>query len=235
MISLKNITKTVRSGADDLTILTDVSLEIPDGQFVSITGASGSGKSTLLGLLAGLDAPSSGNIFIDGEDITEMSEDRLASLRSGKIGFIFQSFHLIPSLTAFENIMIPLEIAGSKSARERAGQLLSDVELTNRGHHYPSELSGGEQQRIAIARAFANEPKILLADEPTGNLDSGNGAHIFDLMTKLHENKQTTLILVTHESNLAARAQRQIQLRDGRILSDTDASRDANSVQATEG
>lgn len=221
MIEIKNITKTVRSGADDLTILADVSLEIPDGQFVAITGASGSGKSTLLGLLAGLDSPSSGEILIDNENITTMNEDGLARLRSDKLGFIFQSFHLIPSLTAFENIMIPLEIRGEKDAKERATQLLEEVGLTNRGHHYPNELSGGEQQRIAIARAFANNPKILLADEPTGNLDSRNGQHIFELMTALHDNKKTTLILVTHDQELAERAERQIRLRDGKVVTDT--------------
>lgn len=220
MIEIKNVTKTVRSGADDLTILDDVSLEIPDGEFVAVTGASGSGKSTLLGLIAGLDAPTNGEIRIDGEAITTMNEDELAQLRSEKIGIVFQSFHLIPSLTAFENILIPLEISGEKDARERASKLLADVELTNRGHHFPSELSGGEQQRIAIARAFANQPKILLADEPTGNLDSRNGAHIFDLMTRLHDNNRTTLVLVTHDQELANRAERQIRLRDGRVLSD---------------
>ncbi|MEK7724527.1 MAG: ABC transporter ATP-binding protein [Acidobacteriota bacterium] len=221
MIEIKNVTKTVRSGADDLTILAEVSLDIPDGQFVAIIGASGSGKSTLLGLMAGLDSPSSGEILIDGENITKMSEDGLANLRSDKLGFIFQSFHLIPSLTAFENIMIPLEIRGDKSASERATQLLEEVDLTNRGHHYPNELSGGEQQRVAIARAFANNPKILLADEPTGNLDSRNGQHIFELMTALHDNKKTTLILVTHDQELAERAERQIRLRDGRVVKDT--------------
>lgn len=220
MIELNNITKTVRSGTEDLTILSDVSFLIPDGQFVSITGASGSGKSTLLGLIAGLDAPSSGTILIDDADVTKMNEDDLAELRSKKIGFIFQSFHLIPSLTAFENVLIPMEILGLKNARERAGELLESVELTNRGHHFPSELSGGEQQRIAIARAFANQPKILLADEPTGNLDSRNGEHIFKLMTKLHDDHQTSLILVTHDTELAGRAARQIRLKDGRVLSD---------------
>jgi putative ABC transport system ATP-binding protein len=210
MIELKNVTKTVRSGTEDLTILDDVSLEIPDGEFVAVTGASGSGKSTLLGLVAGLDAPTSGEIFVDGANITAMSEDGLATLRSEKIGFIFQSFHLIPSLTAFENVLIPMEILGIKDAKGRARTLLESVELTNRGHHYPTELSGGEQQRIAIARAFANQPKILLADEPTGNLDSRNGSHIFDLMTDLHSKNNVTLILVTHDQSLAEKAQRQI-------------------------
>lgn len=220
MIQLNNVTKTVRSGTEDLTILSDVSLEIPDGQFVALTGASGSGKSTLLGLLAGLDAPSSGSITVDGDEITTMSEDGLADLRSQKIGFVFQSFHLIPSLTAFENVLIPMEIRGAKDAKERASQLLKDVDLTNRGHHYPSELSGGEQQRVAIARAFANRPKILLADEPTGNLDSKNGQHIFELMTDLHKQNEITLVLVTHDQALASKAQRQIILRDGRVVSD---------------
>ncbi len=220
MITLNNVSKTVRSGTEDLTILSDVSLEIPSGQFVALTGASGSGKSTLLGLLAGLDAPSSGSIDVDGDEITTMSEDGLADLRSQKIGFIFQSFHLIPSLTAFENVLIPLEIRGSSNAKERATQLMDDVGLTSRGHHYPSELSGGEQQRVAIARAFANEPKILLADEPTGNLDSKNGQHIFELMTDLHKERAVTLVLVTHDIELAKMAQRQIVLRDGSVISD---------------
>ncbi len=220
MIILQNVTKTVQSGTEDLTILDDVSLEIPDGQFVAVTGASGSGKSTLLGLIAGLDAPSSGAILIDGANVTTMSEDQLAELRSEQIGFIFQSFHLIPSLTAFENVIIPMEILGLKDAKSRAEKLLEDVELTARGHHYPTELSGGEQQRVAIARAFANQPKILLADEPTGNLDSKNGNHIFDLMTDLHRQHNVTLILVTHDQSLADKAQRQVILKDGRVLSD---------------
>lgn len=220
MIQLSNISKVVRSGTEDLTILDDVSLEIPDGEFVAITGASGSGKSTLLGLIAGLDAPSSGEILIDGDSVTRMNEDQLAALRSQKIGFIFQSFHLIPSLTAFENVLIPMEIAGLADAKDRADKLLSDVDLTNRGHHYPTELSGGEQQRIAIARAFANDPKILLADEPTGNLDSRNGGHIFELMTDLHRRNNVTLVLVTHDQTLADKAQRQIKLKDGRVVGD---------------
>lgn len=220
MIRLQNVTKTVRSGTEDLTILDDVSIEIPDGQFVALTGASGSGKSTLLGLIAGLDSPSTGTITIDDDDITAMGEDGLADIRSKKIGFIFQSFHLIPSLTAFENILIPMEIRGLRDAKERANVLLEDVDLTNRGHHYPTELSGGEQQRVAIARAFANQPKILLADEPTGNLDSKNGKHIFELMTGLHTKNSVTLVLVTHDIELARQAQRQIVLRDGRVVSD---------------
>jgi putative ABC transport system ATP-binding protein len=220
MIRLSSVTKTVRSGTEDLTILRDVSLDIPEGQFVALTGASGSGKSTLLGLIAGLDAPTSGEIFLDGDEITAMGEDGLAEIRSRKIGFVFQSFHLIPSLTAFENVLIPMEIRGIRDARERAGRLLMDVDLTDRGHHYPAELSGGEQQRVAIARAFANEPKILLADEPTGNLDSKNGHHIFELMTNLHRSRGVTLVLVTHDTDLASQAQRQIVLRDGSVVSD---------------
>lgn len=220
MIELQKITKTVRSGAEDLTILSDVSIAIPSGQFVALTGASGSGKSTLLGLIAGLDSPSSGSITVDGEEITSMGEDGLARIRSEKIGFVFQSFHLIPSLTAFENVLIPMEILGTAGARARAAELLESVGLTERGHHYPSELSGGEQQRVAIARAFANEPKILLADEPTGNLDSRNGEHIFELMEQLHTQRGITLVMVTHDAGLAARAQRQIVLKDGRVIGD---------------
>jgi putative ABC transport system ATP-binding protein len=226
MIELKNLTKTVRSGTEDLTILDDVSFEIPDGQFVAVTGASGSGKSTLLGLIAGLDAPSSGLIKIDDDEVTNASEDDLARLRSEKIGFIFQSFHLIPSLTAYENVLIPMEILGLENVGARAERLLKAVDLENRGHHYPAELSGGEQQRIAIARAFANSPKILLADEPTGNLDSKNGQHIFDLMTQLHAENNVTLVLVTHDATLASQAQRQIILADGKVISDDLNHRD---------
>lgn len=219
MIELIDVTKTVRSGPEDLTILDSVSTRIESGEFVAITGASGSGKSTMLGLVAGLDAPTSGRIVIDGDEVTSMGEDQLARLRSEKIGFVFQSFHLIPSLTALENVLIPMEILGRRDARARAAELLEQVGLTNRGHHYPNELSGGEQQRVAIARAFSNEPKILLADEPTGNLDSKNGTHIFDLMTDLHRRHDVTLILVTHDQALAQMAQRQIVLKDGRVVS----------------
>ena len=220
MIELQHVTKTVRSGTEDLAILDDVSIKIPDGQFVAVTGASGSGKSTLLGLIAGLDAASSGTIKIDADEITSLGEDVLARIRSEKIGFVFQSFHLIPSLTAYENILIPMEILGLRGVEVRASALLDQVDLANRGHHYPAELSGGEQQRVAIARAFANSPKILLADEPTGNLDSKNGQHIFDLMKNLHRQNDVTLVLVTHDSVLAEQAQRRIVLTDGRISSD---------------
>ena len=229
MIQLQNVTKTVRSGTEDLTILDEVSIDIAGGQFVAVTGASGSGKSTLLGLIAGLDAPTSGRIVVDGDEITEMGEDQLARLRSEKVGFIFQSFHLIPSLTAYENILIPMEILGLPDVRTRADELLHQVDLVNRGHHYPSELSGGEQQRVAIARAFANSPKILLADEPTGNLDTKNGQHIFDLMKDLHRQNDVTLILVTHDAALAGQAQRRIVLADGRVVSDELSRRDAEA------
>ena len=229
MIQLQKVTKTVRSGTEDLTILDEVSIDIAGGQFVAVTGASGSGKSTLLGLIAGLDAPSSGRIVVDGDEITDMGEDQLARLRSEKVGFIFQSFHLIPSLTAYENILIPMEILGLPDVRSRADELLRQVDLVNRGHHYPSELSGGEQQRVAIARAFANSPKILLADEPTGNLDTKNGQHIFDLMKDLHRQNDVTLILVTHDAALAGQAQRRIVLADGRVLSDEMNRRDAET------
>jgi putative ABC transport system ATP-binding protein len=220
MITLDRVTKTVRSGADDLTIVDDVSFDVPDGQFVALTGASGSGKSTLLGLIAGLDAPSSGTIMVDDENVTALDEDALGRMRSRKIGFVFQSFHLIPSLTAFENILVPLEIVGHRDAPARAKFLVSSVGLDNRGHHYPPELSGGEQQRVAIARALANSPKILLADEPTGNLDSKNGQHIFELMKELHREHRITLVLVTHDAALAAQAERQIILADGKVIAD---------------
>lgn len=231
MIKIRNLTKTVSSGDESLTILDDVNIEIPDGQFVAITGASGSGKSTMLGLIAGLDSPSSGSIEIDGDDVTTMNEDALARLRSQKIGFVFQSFHLIPSLTALENILIPMEIRGLPDAKDRTERLIEAVGLSDRGHHYPSELSGGEQQRVAIARAFANRPTILLADEPTGNLDSKNGRHIFELMQDLHTRNKVTLVLVTHDSVLAADAERRIVLEEGRVALDEMNRKDADRIQ----
>jgi putative ABC transport system ATP-binding protein len=220
MIELANVSKVVTSGSEDLTILHAVTLTIPRGQFVSIIGPSGSGKSTLLGLIAGLDSPTTGDILLDGQNITRMSEDELAEFRGAKLGFIFQSFHLIPSLTAYENILVPMEIMGLGNATKRAQSLLDEVGLHERGHHYPSQLSGGEQQRVAIARAFANEPPILLADEPTGNLDTNNGAHIFDLLLKLNHERKTTLVLVTHDHTLADKADRKISLRGGHVVGD---------------
>ena len=219
-----------------LTILHPLDLTIPDGQFIAVVGPSGSGKSTLLGLIAGLDEPTSGEIRIDGQAITTMNEDSLAELRGAKIGFVFQSFHLIPSLTALENILVPMEIAGARDARERAHHLMEDVDLVARAHHYPSQLSGGEQQRVAIARAFANDPSILLADEPTGNLDSHNGRHVFELMVEMNRKRKATLVLVTHDHELAALADRRISLRDGRVVNDSDADeliRQEDTVEAS--
>ena len=216
MIELRGVSKTVQSGGQPLTILHPLDYSISSGEFVAIVGASGSGKSTLLGLLAGLDSPTTGNILIDGTDITALSEDRLAKLRGEKIGFVFQFFHLVPALTAFENILIPMEIAGRRDAVARARTLVDEVGLHDRGHHYPSQLSGGEQQRVAIARALANDPPIVLADEPTGNLDSTTGRHIMDLLLDVRRTRKATLVLVTHDPALAALADTRLTLRDGR-------------------
>jgi putative ABC transport system ATP-binding protein len=218
MIELRAVSKTVTSGSEPLTILHPLTTTIEQGQFVAIVGPSGSGKSTLLGLLAGLDAPTSGSVVIDGIDITALGEDELASLRGERIGFVFQFFHLIPSLTAHENVAVPMEIKGTPNPSARARVLLEEVGLTGRAHHYPSQLSGGEQQRVALARALANDPPILLADEPTGNLDTTNGRHIMDLLRSIHHARNTTLILVTHDQELAAMADRRISLRDGRVV-----------------
>jgi len=222
MIQLANVSKVVTSGSEQLTILHSLDLSIPRGQFVSVVGPSGSGKSTLLGLIAGLDSPTSGSVCLDNHDITTMSEDDLAELRGRMVGFIFQSFHLIPSLTAYENILVPMEIMGVSKAGDRAQTLIDEVGLRDRGHHYPSQLSGGEQQRVAIARAFANEPEILLADEPTGNLDTKNGEHVFELLLNLNRIYGTTLLLVTHDHHLADKADRKISLSGGRIVEDRE-------------
>ena len=216
MIELRGVSKTVMSGDQPLTIVHPLDLHIPSGQCVSIVGPSGSGKSTLLGLIAGLDAPTTGEILIDGVDITRLGEDALAGLRGSKIGFVFQFFHLIPSLSAFENILVPLEIAGKPGARQKAEGLLEEVGLVNRAHHYPSQLSGGEQQRIAIARALANDPPILLADEPTGNLDSANGHHIVEILLDVNRRRSTTVVLVTHDTELAEITEVTLTMRDGR-------------------
>ncbi len=218
MIQLDGVSKTVPSGGGTLTILHPLDLTIPAGQVMAITGPSGSGKSTLLGLIAGLDAPTSGRILIDGVDITRLGEDDLATLRGRRIGFVFQFFHLLPSLTAFENVLVPMEIAGERHAHARATGLLAEVGLTERAHHYPSQLSGGEQQRVAIARALANNPPILLADEPTGNLDSATGHNIVELLLQINHARKTTLVLVTHDPELAAVADATIALRDGRVV-----------------
>ena len=220
MIELRGVSKTVSSGGHPLTILHPLDLQVPDGQCLAIIGPSGSGKSTLLGLIAGLDSPSTGRITIAGHDITALGEDALAQLRGEKIGFVFQFFHLVPSLTALENIQVPMEIAGRRDAKARAQGLLDEVGLHDRGHHYPAQLSGGEQQRVAIARALANDPRIVLADEPTGNLDSTTGRHIMDLLLEVRRSRGSTLVLVTHDAGLAALADSRLVLRDGRPVRD---------------
>ena len=217
MIDLKNVSKTVMSGDQPLTILYPLDLHVERAQFVAIVGPSGSGKSTLLGLVAGLDAPTSGTIAIDGRDITGLGEDDLARLRGEKIGFVFQFFHLIPSLTALENVMVPMEIAGRRDADARGRLLLDEVGLRARGHHYPSQLSGGEQQRVALARALANDPPILLADEPTGNLDSANGEHVMELLLEVRRSRGVTLVLATHDMTLVSHADARLRLRGGRV------------------
>ena len=218
MISLHDVSRTVASGAGPLTILHPTSLEIARGRSVAITGPSGSGKSTLLGLIAGLDAPTTGRIVLDGTDITALDEERLARLRGGTVGIVFQFFHLIPSLTALENVLVPMEIAGASDALARGRALIADLGLSDRGHHYPSQLSGGEQQRVAIARALANAPPIILADEPTGNLDSVTGRQVIDLLLAVVRRRGCTLLLVTHDRDLAALADEAILLKDGHVV-----------------
>ncbi len=220
MIATQHVTMQLEAGGEMVRILDDVTLEIPDKQTVAIVGPSGSGKSTLLGLIAGLDRPTSGRIWLNGVDITTLGEKAMARLRLASIGYIFQSFHLIPTLTALENVSIPLELAGDTRSRERAGDLLEAVGLGHRVSHYPVQLSGGEQQRVAVARAFACRPPILLADEPTGNLDSATGRQVIELIMALHRDAGTTLVLVTHDPQLAATMERVITIRDGRIASD---------------
>lgn len=222
MIAVRNLVKTIRHEAHTVEIIRDISFEIPDRQFAAIMGPSGSGKSTLLGLLAGLDWPTSGKIEIDEVDITTLAEDEMALLRGRKLGFVFQAYHLVPTLTAIENVMLPMEMLGDErdGASSRAQYLLKSVGLQDRSSHYPTQLSGGEQQRVALARAFMMKPSILFADEPTGNLDSSNGMHVLELLWKLNKEEGTTLILVTHDDSLAARADRRLILNDGRIVRD---------------
>ncbi|HTO73713.1 MAG TPA: ABC transporter ATP-binding protein [Gemmatimonadales bacterium] len=222
MITCQSLSKSYRSGGRELTVLKDISFTIEPGGFVAIVGPSGSGKTTLLGLLAGLDQPSTGSVSLDGEDLGRLDEDARARIRGEKVGFVFQSFHLIPTLTARENVMVPLELRGL-DAGGRADELLARVGLGGRGHHYPTQLSGGEQQRVALARAFAHRPRILFADEPTGNLDSATGSTIIDLMTGLNRDFGTTLVLVTHDGDLASKARRVIRLADGAVISDSAA------------
>ncbi len=216
-IQIRSLVRRLPSGGRDLTILDNIDLSIAAGEFVAILGPSGSGKSTLLALMAGLDRPTSGEVLIDGEPIQALSEDQLALLRRAKIGFVFQSFQLLGNLTAEENVLLPLELSGARDATARARELLSAVGLSERGHHYPSQLSGGEQQRIALARAFAARPPILLADEPTGNLDGATGRVVLDLLTALRRDLASTLVLVTHDPAVAALADRRVHLRDGRV------------------
>lgn len=218
MVEIRDLVMRQPSGGAQITILDRVTLDVPAGQFLAVTGPSGSGKSTLLGLIAGLDQPTSGSITVAGQDLTRLDEDALARLRRKTIGYVFQSFHLIPTLTALENVAVPLELAAVPDALFRARALLGEIGLGDRVHHYPTQLSGGEQQRVALARASANRPALLLADEPTGNLDSTTGACIIDLLMAWNRERGTTLVMVTHDPALACHADRMVELRDGRIV-----------------
>lgn len=220
MIQVIDLVKTIATETHRVEILKGINLAIPRGQFVAIMGPSGSGKSTLLGLLAGLDAATSGQVVLDGVEITRLDEDALAQVRGQKIGFVFQSYQLIPTLTALENVLLPHELAGRPDGVERARELLGSVGLLDRQDHYPVQLSGGEQQRVALARAFMVKPPILMADEPTGNLDSANGRHVLELMLSLNRREGTTLVLVTHDAALAEQADRRILLKDGVVVGD---------------
>ena len=224
MLIARNLTKEFDSGAHHLTVLRDVTFEIPQGEFIAVVGPSGSGKTTLLGLLAGLDTPTRGQVILDGTDITNLSEDARARLRGEKVGFVFQTFQLIPTLTALENVQVPLELRGERNAEARARELLGRVGLADRVEHLPMQLSGGEQQRVALARAFANHPRILFADEPTGNLDGTTGERIVALLEELNSESGSTIVLVTHDVSLAERARRLIRLRDGVVVEDRKAS-----------
>jgi putative ABC transport system ATP-binding protein len=223
ILRCESLTRSYASGGREITVLRDITFELEAGGFLAVTGPSGSGKSTLLGLLAGLDRPTRGRVVLDGRDLTALTEDERARVRAEAVGFVFQSFHLIPTLTARENIQVPLELRG-EDARERAEELLGRVGLGDRGHHYPAQLSGGEQQRVAVARAFAHRPKVLFADEPTGNLDAANGQNVVALLGELNRELGTTLVLVTHEPDLAARARRVLRLHDGALVFDSAAA-----------
>jgi len=227
MIATRNLSKRVDTAAGPLDILTDISLEVQAREAVAIAGVSGSGKSTLLGLLAGLDLPSAGEVFLSGQRLNDLDEDGRARVRGELVGFVFQSFQLLPGLTALENVMLPLELRGDQEPRGQAMALLGRVGLEKRLQHYPKQLSGGEQQRVAIARAFATEPAILFADEPTGNLDNVTGERVIDLLFQLNRDKGTTLVLVTHDEHLASRCDRLIRLEAGKIVSDVTEARSA--------
>ncbi len=235
IIEVRRLWKKIDSGSHEVEILCGIDLVIPQGQFVAVMGPSGSGKSTLLGLLAGLDTPSEGEIFLDGEEISRLREDEMALLRARKIGFVFQSYHLVPTLTAEENILLPLELSGDgRGGAERIGQLLESVGLADRADHYPVQLSGGEQQRVALARAFVAHPPVVMADEPTGNLDTANGRHVLEMLIEMNRREQTTLIMVTHDRELADRADRLITLRDGRVVSDETLDAGPSAAEADE-
>ena len=223
MLECDGLTQTYVSGGRQLTVLNNITFSLERGGFLAIVGPSGSGKTTLLGLLAGLDRPSAGRVVLDGADLGAMTEDQRAQLRAAKVGFVFQSFHLIPTLTARENVQVPLELRG-EPVGDRAEELLERVGLGGRSHHYPSQLSGGEQQRVALARAFVSRPQILFADEPTGNLDARTGSAIVELMTGLNRELGTTLVLVTHDRDLASQARRMLRLADGRLVEDVTNS-----------
>ena len=220
-VACHGLTKVLRSGTQDLCVLADVDLEVAPGESVAILGASGSGKSTLLGLLAGLDRPTEGEVFVEGQSLANLDEDGLARMRRGQVGFVFQAFHLLPNLTALENVRVPLELIGFEGAREQSEELLAAVGLAERLHHYPSQLSGGEMQRVALARAFGPRPRLILADEPTGNLDAATGERVLDLLFNLRKEKGTSLVLVTHDPALAARADRRLRLDAGRVVPET--------------
>jgi putative ABC transport system ATP-binding protein len=232
MIEVRGLKKSIHNGTNLVEILRGIDLTIPSGQFAAIMGASGSGKSTLLGLLAGLDAPTEGEVILDGTPISHLNEDELAEIRGRKLGFVFQSYQLIPMLTALENVLLPFELNGKGDGRARAAELLESVGLGERLHHYPVQLSGGEQQRVALARAFMLEPPIVLADEPTGNLDSQNGEHVLELLLRRHRESGTTLVMVTHDPQISAWAERRIVLRDGLVIEDTLAPQAAVVAEA---